>query len=262
MAALEERRLVAVATAKQRDSRFGYSAAEAAAALKEDQLLQEQQQQELTHALAELLDECLQRKAADADAPPRKEMRRTASSRLPPNGPVLNLLQLAAVEIQQRQGDCSGYRAAAASEAEVFSSTGEWQALMDQRVAAFCQLLAFCRRSAAAAAVGSEDEILWKQCSKQLLLLRQWSRFFAAAHRAIGHPFYLIGVNPHTATEAVVAAARKKWRALLHPDKFHHSQEVSLQQQATEAFKAVRAHNKNEGLKPQQFGAAVGNSEN
>ncbi|XP_026193291.1 uncharacterized protein LOC34620175 [Cyclospora cayetanensis] len=444
--------------------RSGYSAAEAAAALKEDQLLQEQQQQELTHALAELLDECLQRKAADADAPPRSTAAAKAESQQPQqqqreeqrdlenekpaqqqqelqleegnaedgqqsppakrartepppasgcgdtaasgglqrlsSGGVLlqemlsllvSMLQcipsvpeaIKCAESAAAASSCmrlcfsnlSGVQAAAASEAEVFSSTGEWQALMDQRVAAFCQLLAFCRRSAAAAAVGSEDEILWKQCSKQLLLLRQWSRFFAAAQserealtnriaassylqdlpsilgdsssnnssstveealsralsllrqnmpligsnrqnaaaaareaeaklqaaaerwraeqirrqqqqqellrrsafsracvafvlqrqqeqkqaaaaaaaaplgttaasaaaarsRAIGHPFYLIGVNPHTATEAVVAAARKKWRALLHPDKFHHSQEVSLQQQATEAFKA------------------------
>ncbi|KEP67344.1 UNVERIFIED_CONTAM: hypothetical protein HHA_223950 [Hammondia hammondi] len=57
--------------------------------------------------------------------------------------------------------------------------------------------------------------------------------------RSISHCFYLLGLNPLTATVPMVEAVKKKWRVLLHPDKFH-SIHPHLLHQATEAFKAFQ----------------------
>nr|CEL69136.1 TPA: hypothetical protein BN1204_048560 [Neospora caninum Liverpool] len=57
--------------------------------------------------------------------------------------------------------------------------------------------------------------------------------------RSISHAFYLLGLNPLTATVQMVEAVKKKWRVLLHPDKFH-SIHPHLLHQATEAFKAFQ----------------------
>ncbi|PFH33729.1 hypothetical protein BESB_079450 [Besnoitia besnoiti] len=56
--------------------------------------------------------------------------------------------------------------------------------------------------------------------------------------RSIAHAFYLLGLNPQTATVPMVEAVKKKWRVLLHPDKFHSV--PHLLHQATEAFKGFQ----------------------
>ncbi|PHJ22314.1 hypothetical protein CSUI_003833 [Cystoisospora suis] len=56
--------------------------------------------------------------------------------------------------------------------------------------------------------------------------------------RSVCHPFYLLGLNPQTATVQAVETVRKKWRVFLHPDKFHSI--PHLLHKATEAFKVFQ----------------------